>query len=59
MPDKEVFYRSLNIEDITDVDYEHTNKVFKTFRLKHLGEYHDLYAQSDTLLIADVLKYVY
>ena len=36
LPDKEAFYSSLNIEDITNVDYRHANKVFKTFRLKHL-----------------------
>ena len=54
LPDKEAFYSSLNIEDITDVDYRHANKVFKTFRLKHLGEYHDLYLQSDTLLHAEL-----
>ena len=40
LPDKEAFYSSLNIEDITDVDYEHANKVFKKFKLKNLGEYH-------------------
>ena len=56
LPDKETFYSSLNIEDITDVDYRNPNKVFKTFRLKHLGEYHDLYFQSDALLLADVFE---
>ena len=50
LPNKETFYSKLNIEDITDTDYRHANKVFKKFRLKHLGEYHDLYVQSDTLL---------
>ena len=28
----------------------------KKMRLKHLGEYHDLYVQSDTLLLADVFE---
>ena len=54
LPDKEAFYSSLNIEDITDVDY--TNNVFKKFKLKNLGECHDLYVQSDTLLLADVFE---
>ena len=53
---KEAFYSSLNREDITNVDYEHADKVFKTFKLKHVGEYHDLYVQSDTLLLAVYLK---
>ena len=30
--------------------------MFKEFGLKDLGEYHDLYVQSDTLLLADVFE---
>ena len=32
----------------------HEKKVCKHFKIKKLGEYHDLYVQSDTLLLADV-----
>ena len=53
-PDKESFYSSLNMENIDDVDYRHGNNVFNKFKLKNLGEYHDLYLQSDTLLLTDV-----
>ena len=53
-PDKESFYSSLNMENIDDVDYRHGNNVFNKFKLKNLGEYHDLYMQSDTLLLTDV-----
>ena len=56
LPDKEAFYSSLNMENITDVDYRHANKVFKNFKLKNLGDYDDMYAQTDTLLLADVFK---
>ena len=42
------------MEDITDTDYKNANNVFKKFKLKNLGVYHDLYVQSDTLLLADV-----
>ena len=55
-PNKESFYRSLNMENIDDIDYRHGNNVFKRFKLKNLGEYHDLYVQSDTLLLADVFE---
>ena len=34
----------------------YSNNVFKNFKLKNLGEYHDLYVQSDTLLLADVFE---
>ena len=45
--DKTKFYSRLNTEDITDADYEHTQKVWKDFKIKNLGEYHDMYVQSD------------
>ena len=53
---KEAFYSRLNMEDITDVDYRHAKKVFKEFKMNNLGEYHNLYIQSDTLLLADVYE---
>ena len=56
LPDKESFYSSLNIENIDDIDYRYGNNVFKTFKLNNLGEYHDLYVQSDTLLLVDVFE---
>ena len=45
------------MEDITDSDYTHTKRVCKDFQIKNLGEYHYLYVQSDTLLLADVFEY--
>ena len=56
LPDKETFYSSLNLEGITDVDCRHAKKVFKIFNNKSLGDYHDLYVQRDTLLLADIFK---
>ena len=54
LSNKESLYSSLNMENIDDTDYRHGNNVFKKFKLKNLVEYHDLYVQSDTLLLADV-----
>ena len=56
LPNKESFYSNLNMENIEGIDYRHGNNVFKRFKLKNLGEYHDLYVQSDTLLLADVFE---
>ena len=56
LPNKESFYSNLNMENIEDIYYRHGNNVFKRFKLKNLGEYHDLYVQSDTLLLADVFE---
>ena len=56
LPEKEDFYSHLNMEDITDVDYAHGKRFCKDFEVKNLGEYHDLYVQSDTLLLADIFQ---
>ena len=52
--EKEDFPSDLNMEDITYADYVHEKRVYKDFEVKNLGEYEDLYVQSDTLLLADV-----
>ena len=44
------------MEDIDDIDYRHGNNVFDKFKLNNLGDFHDLYVQSDTLLLADVFE---
>ena len=54
LPDKNAFYSELYLENITDKDYTHAQEVFEEFKLENLGDYHDLYAQNDTLLLADV-----
>ena len=54
LPDKESFYSELNKEHIADEEYAHAQKVWDTFKIKNLGEYHDLYVESDTTLVADV-----
>ena len=56
LPDKEAFYSELNLEDITDKDYVYAQKVWKVFGINNLGEYHDLYVQCDTLLLADAFE---
>ena len=45
------------MEHITDVDHRHAKRVFKSLNNKNLGDYHDLYVQSDTLLLADVFEF--
>ena len=56
LPRKEDFYSRLNMEDITDADYVHAENVRTDFEITDLGEYHDVYIQSNTLLLADVLE---
>ena len=54
LPDKSAFYSSFNMEDISDIDYRHTERVFNKFNIKNLGEYHDIHVKSDTILLADI-----
>ena len=56
LPSKKEFYSNLNMEDIDEIDYRHGNNVLKSFKLENLGNYHDLYVKSDTLLSADVFE---
>ena len=56
LPGKESFYCNLTLENISETDYAHANNVFKKFNINNLGEYHDLYVRSDTLLLADIFE---
>ena len=51
---KQPFYSKLNLEDISDKDYLHAQKVWEEFGIRNGGEYRDLYVQIDTSLLADV-----
>ena len=55
LPSKKDFYSELTLEDISDKDYEHAQKVFKKY-CKDMSDYHNLYVQTDTLLLADVFE---
>ena len=56
LPGKESFYSNLTLENISEIHYAHANNVFKKFNINNLGEYHDLYVRSDTLLLADIFE---
>ena len=56
LPEKEDFYSNLNMKELTDADYMYGKRICKGFEIKNLGEYHDLYLKSDTLLLTHIFK---
>ena len=56
LPEKEKFYSSLSGKGITDEEYARAKQVRDTFGCRNLGDYHDLYVATDTLLLADVFE---
>ena len=56
LPSKEQFFSILNDQHVTNEEYDHARTVWKTFDIKTMGEYHDLYLKSGVLLLADVFE---
>ena len=56
LPPREVFYSKLSGKGITEKDYKHACNVWNTFNMKTFKEYHELYNETDVLLLADVFE---
>ena len=44
------------MSDISKYDYEHVQNVWKEFKLKSVGEHHDLYLKTDLLLLSNMFE---
>ena len=56
LPENEKYYSTLKNEGITDEEYDFAKEVWSRFKLKNLGELHDLYMNTDVMLLADVFE---
>ena len=56
LPARSEFYSNLTEEHITEQEYEHAQKVWKEIKCQTLGDYHDLFVETDAALLADVFE---
>jgi hypothetical protein len=56
LPDAKTFFNDLTEDAIKDEVYQHALKVWDSFQIKNMGEWHDLYVRLDTALLADVME---
>jgi hypothetical protein len=55
LPEKEAFKEEFNGTIISEEDYSHAQKVWKTFKCRTFLDYHKLYLETNVLLLADIL----
>ena len=56
LPPKEAFFSKLSGCGISNEDYNHALKVWDVFKMKTFKDYHELYNETDVLLLADVFE---
>ena len=56
LPSIDEFYSKLNMSGISEKDHSHACKVWNEFGLKNIGDYHDLYLETDVIILANVFE---
>ena len=55
-PPREAFYSKLTGRGITEKNYKHVLNVWNSFNMETFKDYHELYNETDVLLLADVFE---
>ena len=56
LPTIDNFYSKLNSSGISKEHYAHAKNVWQFFKIKDLGDYHDVYIQADVSQLSDVVE---
>ena len=56
LPEILAFYSSIDERGISEADYDYAQSVWRTFQISTLGAYHDLYMETDVILLTDVFE---
>ena len=56
-PEHSAFYSSLKNENITSEEYMTVKQIFKTFKLKTVGDLLSLYVKQDVLILTDCVNF--
>jgi hypothetical protein len=56
LPPQKAFYNDLDGKTVSDQDYLHAQRVWDVFKIQNLGQYHDMYMETDVHLLADVFE---
>ena len=56
LPGKCKFFSSLKDCGVNEKEYQRADNVWKVFKIKNLGEYHDLFLKTDVLLLCGVFE---
>ena len=56
LPPIKKFRNELNNTEISDSEYQHAREFWDAFKIKNLGENHDLYLKTDVLLLSDIFE---
>ena len=56
LPDIGKIFSAFTDFGISEKEYQRACDIWKVFKIKYLGEYHDLYLKTDVLLLCDVFE---